>query len=122
MSDPKPAAIDDYLAALPEDQRAPLEQIRAIVREEAPDAVEVISYGMPGWRIGGRLAVSAAAFKAHSSLFPASGAVMAELAEELAPYFEPKATLRFRLDAPLPADLVRRVVRIRTREIREGGR
>lgn len=122
MSTPKPASIDEYLAALTPSQRAPLDRIRAIVREEAPDAAETIAYGMPGWRIGGRLAHSMAAFKTHCSLFPASGQVMAELGDELAPYFEPKATIRFSLDSPLPEDLVRRIVRIRTREIREGGR
>ena len=117
----KPVTIDDYLGALPADQRAVLEQVRAMVRDASPDAEEVISYGMPGARLGGRLFVSYSAFARHWSLFPASGHVMAAMSAELGPYFVPSSTLRFPWHVPLPADLVRRVVELRVAEVTADG-
>jgi uncharacterized protein YdhG (YjbR/CyaY superfamily) len=115
------ATIDAYLADLPAERRAVLEQVRALVRDVAPASAEVISYGMPGAKLGGRLVLSYAAFAKHWSLFPASGAVLAELSDELAPYFKPTATLRFSWKEPVPADLVRRFVAIRVAEVAAGG-
>lgn len=111
-----PATIDAYLAALPAERRAVLEQVRALVREVAPAGIEVISYGMPGVKLGGKLLLSYAAFARHWSLFPVSGAVMAAMGEELAPYFKPTATLRFPWKEPVPAALVRRYVELRVAE------
>jgi uncharacterized protein YdhG (YjbR/CyaY superfamily) len=114
------ATIDAYLADLPAERRAVLEQVRALVRDVAPDGVELISYGMPGVKLGGRLLLSYAAFARHWSLFPASGAVMAAMGEELAPYFKPTATLRLPWDTPVAADLVRRFVDVRVAEVTAG--
>jgi uncharacterized protein YdhG (YjbR/CyaY superfamily) len=113
----KLATIDAYLAALPAERRAVLEQVRALVHEAAPDGVELISYGIPGVKIGGRLLLSYAAFAKHWSLFPASGVVMTAMGEELAPYFKPTATLRFSWTEPVPAELVRRFAALRVAEL-----
>ena len=115
-----PATIDVYLAALPAERRAMLEQVRALVREVAPSGEELISYGMPGVKLSGRLLLSYAAFAKHWSLFPASGVVMAALGDELAPYFKPTATLRFPWKEPVPAELVRRYVELRVAEFAAG--
>jgi uncharacterized protein YdhG (YjbR/CyaY superfamily) len=111
------ATVDEYLAGLPEAPRRALEQVRATVRAVAPEATESISYGMPTFRLGGRLLLSYAAFTRHCSLFPASADVMATLGAELAPYFHAKATLRFSPDAPIPRALLERIVAVRVDEV-----
>ncbi len=111
------ASVDDYLAGLPDASRTALEDVRATLRAAVPDGVETISYGMPTVKLGGRMLLSYAAFAKHCSLFPASGDVMAALGEELAPYFAEKATLRFSPTAPIPRDLLERVVAVRVTEV-----
>jgi uncharacterized protein YdhG (YjbR/CyaY superfamily) len=73
------SGVEDYLAALPPDQREALEHVRATIRAAAPDATEAISYGMPAFKQDGRGLVGYAAFKAHCSLFPMSSTVIADL-------------------------------------------
>jgi len=112
-----PTTVDAYLEALPAERRAIVRQVRALVRDAAPGGVELISYGMPGVKLGGRLLLSYAAFARHWSLFPASGAVMGAMGDELAPHFKPTATLRFAWTQPVPAELVRRFVLLRVAEL-----
>jgi uncharacterized protein YdhG (YjbR/CyaY superfamily) len=113
-----PAAnVDEYLAGLPNDRRSAMEALRAAARAGAPEATEVISYGMPALKShGGQFLVSYDAFKRHYSLFPSTDAVIAALGDELAPYLSGKGTIRFPADAPIPTDLVRRIVSIRFEE------
>jgi uncharacterized protein YdhG (YjbR/CyaY superfamily) len=113
---PTPTSVEDYLAALPEEPRAALEKLRRTIRAAAPQATERISYAMPAFEQNGRFLVSYAAFKDHCSLYPASTAVMETLGDELEPYFSGKGTLRFRADEPIPAALVRKIVRVRLEE------
>jgi uncharacterized protein YdhG (YjbR/CyaY superfamily) len=109
--------VDAYLAAVPADQRAVLEQLRRTIRDTVPDAIEAISYQMPAFRMGGKFLVSYAAFRDHCSLFPLSGGVLDELGDAVAPYRAGKGTLRFTVDRPIPASLVKKIVRIRVREV-----
>jgi uncharacterized protein YdhG (YjbR/CyaY superfamily) len=111
-----PTSVDDYLAALPEESRAALEKLRKSIKAAAPEATETISYQMPTFKDHGRFLVSFAAFKNHCSLFPASKAVMEAHGEELKPYFSGKGTLRFQADKPIPAALVKKIVRTRIEE------
>ena len=112
-----PTTVEEYLAALPEGRRAPLGELRKTVRAAAPDATETIAYSMPAFRShGGQFLVSFAAYKSHYSLFPASGAVVQALGEELAPYLAGKGTIRFPADQPLPLSTVSKVVKIRLAE------
>jgi uncharacterized protein YdhG (YjbR/CyaY superfamily) len=85
-----PTSVEDYLAALPEEQRVVLEKLRKTIRAAAPEATETISYQMPTFKDHGRVLVYYAAFKDHCSLFPASNAVMEALGKELKPYFSGK--------------------------------
>jgi uncharacterized protein YdhG (YjbR/CyaY superfamily) len=117
-----PTDVENYLAALPADQRSALEKLRTTIRTTAPDATETISYQMPTFKLRGRVLVYYAAFKDHCSLFPASEAVMEALGEELKPYFSGKGTLRFTPDKPIPAALVKRIVKARIEEIAARGR
>ncbi|MBI2762477.1 MAG: DUF1801 domain-containing protein [Chloroflexi bacterium] len=113
----KPATVDAYMAALPADMRGPLKELRATIRAAAPEAVEVIAYGMPAYRSNGRFVVSFSAFKNHWSLFPASDAVMAVHGDVLRPCLSGKATLRFDPANPIPARIVADIVRIRLAEV-----
>jgi uncharacterized protein YdhG (YjbR/CyaY superfamily) len=116
---PAPTTVDEYLAAVPDGPRASLEALRRTVLASVPGATEGIAYGMPAVKVGGRILLQYAAFTSHCSLFPASGAVREALGADLDPYFVPKATIRFRPDAPLPEALVRRIIEVRLEEVGE---
>jgi uncharacterized protein YdhG (YjbR/CyaY superfamily) len=113
---PTPTSVDAYIAALPPERRAALQDLRRTIDAAAPQATETIAYQMPALRLGGRVLVSYAAFKAHYSLFPASDAVIAAGGEELAPYLAGKGTIRFPADEPLPLALVKKIVEVRVAE------
>jgi uncharacterized protein YdhG (YjbR/CyaY superfamily) len=114
--------VDEYMAQLPDDRRAVMEQLRSVIRFAAPDATEAISYNMPAFRLDGRFLVSYEAFKRHYSLFPWSDEMVEELGEEMKRYAVGKGTIRFPADEPIPLELVTRIVQIRNRElVREGG-
>lgn len=112
----KPTSVDAYLASLPPERAAAMEQLRTTIRAAAPDADEVISYNMPAFKTHGQFLVSYDAFKAHYSLFPASEAVIRELGEDLAPFLFGSGTIRLPADRPLPLDLVARIIAIRVAE------
>ena len=109
----KATTVDDYLAALPDERRRAMEQIRAAVRAGAPEAHEVISYGMPALRSHGQFLVSYDAFKRHYSLFPSSQGVVDGLGDAIRPYLAGKGTIRFPADQPIPVELIRRIAEIR---------
>lgn len=110
--------VDEYLAALPEDRRGPMDALRRAIRAAAPDADETIAYNMPAFRSrAGRFLVSYDAYKAHYSLFPFTDEMVAAYGEELAPYLSGKGTIRFPADRPIPEDLVTRLVAIRVAEL-----
>lgn len=112
----KHASVDDYMATLPADRRAVMEQLRATIRAAAPEATEAISYNMPAFRLDGRFLVSYQAFKRHYSLFAWSDAMLARLGDALRPYAVGRGTIRFPADAPIPLDLVVRIVEFRRQE------
>ena len=116
--------VEDYLATLPDDRRAAVEELRRTIRSAAPEATETIAYQMPAFRShGGQFLVSYAAYKNHYRLFPASGAVIEALGEAIEPYLAGKGTIRFPAGKPIPGDVVREVVRMRLEEVsaRAGG-
>jgi uncharacterized protein YdhG (YjbR/CyaY superfamily) len=109
------AEVNAYLAAVPADARAALEKLRETVKAVAPNAVEVISYQIPTFKLNGRMLVSYAAFKNHCSFFPGAAAIKAYEAE-LNAYQTAKGTVRFPANKPLPATLVRKLVKLRILE------
>ena len=113
---PDPATVDEYLAALPADRRGPMEDLRRTIRAAAPDAAEVITYKMPGFKLNGRFLVSYDAFKRHYSLFPSSDPIVDALGDRVRPFVAGKGTLRFPADKPLPLDLITEIVKIRVAE------
>lgn len=112
----KVATVREYMAAVPAEPRAALRKLWRAARSAAPGAVGAISYGIPTLRYRGRMLVSFAAFKQHCSFFPASYAVMAAHKAKLKRYEVSKGTIRFVPDKPLPATLVKQMVKARIRE------
>ena len=104
------------MAAIPQDYRAALEKLRATIKSAAPEARETISYQMPAFRDNDLLLVSYAAFKDHCSFFPMSKKVIRDNEKELAPYATGKGTLQFHVDEPIPANLVKVIVKARLAE------
>ncbi|MBV8115469.1 MAG: DUF1801 domain-containing protein [Silvibacterium sp.] len=116
--DKRPAAtVDEYLALVPEPARTTLEKLRANIRAAAPEATEVISYGMPAFKYRGRGLVAIAAFKKHCSLFPMSGAVIDRFKDDLEGFHTSKGTLQFPVDRPLSAALMKKIIKARMVEI-----
>ena len=111
------ASVDDFLAAVPEPQRAALKQLRAETRALAPEAEEVISYGVPTYKLDGAL-VSFGAAKEHCALYVMSPAFMESIVDRLAGFDTSKGTIRFQPDHPLPRDLVAFIVQGRIAENR----
>jgi uncharacterized protein YdhG (YjbR/CyaY superfamily) len=111
----KPASIDDYLAALTEDKRAALEKLRKTIRAAAPKAEECISYQMAAYRYNGML-VGFGATSKHCAFYLMSASTVEAHKNELKEYDTSKGTIRFQPDHPLPAALVRKLVKARVAE------
>jgi uncharacterized protein YdhG (YjbR/CyaY superfamily) len=110
--------VDEYLAGVPEPARGTLEKVRQRIRAAVPPgSTEALSYGMPAFKHERQAVVAYAAFKNHCSLFPMSGAVFAQLVDELKPYKTSKGTLQFPTGKPLPAVLIKKIVRVRMAEL-----
>ena len=110
-----PKTVDEYLERVPEPARTTLKKIRTVIRSVAPpEATEGISYGMPTFKYKGMLA-SFAAFSDHCSLFPGAGPTI-EFKNELKNFQTSKGTIRFAPNKPLPAALLKRLVKARIAE------
>jgi uncharacterized protein YdhG (YjbR/CyaY superfamily) len=115
--------IDQHLERFDEPQRGALAGTVATIRTALPGATEVISYGMPTFKVGGEKGIAVIGlegFAAHNSLFPYSGQVPTEFAGELAGRVQTKGSIHFDLAKPFPAALLKRILRARIREINEG--
>lgn len=115
-----PKTIDEYLAALSDDKRAALEELRKTIRAAAPEAQECISYQLPAFRLNGML-VSFGATAKHCAFYLMSSSTVAAHQDELKDYDTSKGTIRFQADKPLPAALVRKLVEARIAENQTGG-
>jgi uncharacterized protein YdhG (YjbR/CyaY superfamily) len=105
--------VDAYLAALPDEQRAALEHVRTEIQRLVPEAVEMISYRMPAFQVGGRFFLSFAAWKHHCSLYPFTGMLPPPWAADLDAFRGSKGSLHFTPQRPLPDDLLAQVVHAR---------
>ncbi len=112
MAASKPRTIDEYLALLAEDKRAALEKLRKAIRAAVPEAKECISYQVPAFRLHGKLFVAFGAAKSHCSFYPGTRPIEACKAD-LAAYDTSKGTIRFPPGKPLPATLVKKLVKAR---------
>jgi uncharacterized protein YdhG (YjbR/CyaY superfamily) len=113
----KPATIDDYLAGVPAAQRAALGRLRKTIRAAAPGAVECVTYGVPAFRLGGKAIVGFGAGAGHCSFYPMTGHTAAAFKADLAGFKTSKGAITFHPDKPLPAALVRKIVKARVAEV-----
>ena len=108
--------VDKYLAGVSADKRAALQRLRKAVRAAAPKAEECIAYGVPAFRLGAKFLVAFGAGTSHCAFYPGSSA-MGVHRSELRRYGVSKGTIRFQPDHPLPASLVKKLVRARIARI-----
>ena len=97
--------------------RTTLEQLRRTILEIIPEADQCISYGMPAFRVRGKVVAGFAAFKNHLSYLPHSGSVLSELPDDLASYVTTKGSLHFAVDSPLPKALVKKLIAARISQL-----
>ena len=109
-----PKDVESYLRGVPNEARASLEKLRQTIKSVVPEAVEVISYGIPTFKLDGRMLVSYAAFAEHCSFFPGAGPVDVH-EDELKSFQTSKGTVRFTSTKPLSASLVKKLVKTRIR-------
>lgn len=103
------SVIDDLLQKVAEPQRAELQKIREFVHAQAPEAEEVMTYGMPGFKYQEKYLIAFAAFNDHLSIFPGADATTL-FKSELSDYKTSKGTIQFTVDKPLPANLLQKII------------
>jgi uncharacterized protein YdhG (YjbR/CyaY superfamily) len=103
--------VDEYIAGFPAEVQESLSQLRATIRNAAPDAEEIISYQMPTYKLAGNL-VHFAAYKNHIGFYPGSGGIL-HFEDELSVFEGSKGTVRFPIDQPLPLRLIAEIVKFR---------
>jgi uncharacterized protein YdhG (YjbR/CyaY superfamily) len=109
--------VDDYINSFPEEVQSKLRQIRTVIRTNAPEAFESLSYGMPAYKENGRVLVYFAGFKNHIGFY-ATPSGHEEFRKELSTYKQGKGSVQFPLDQPIPYDLIGRIVEFRLEENR----
>jgi uncharacterized protein YdhG (YjbR/CyaY superfamily) len=116
-----PNTVAGYIAAAPKEQRAALEKLRKTIKAAAPKATEALSYGIVGFKQGGKNVVYYGSWKEHIALYGAGGAVIDAHKAELKPYVQSKGTIQFPTDKPIPYGLISRIVKARVAEIERAG-
>ena len=111
MAGPKPdkESVDRYIAGFTGEARQRLEKVRRLIAENAPYAIEKMSYGVPSFQLNTNRIVYAA-FKNHLGLYPGPSAIQA-FSEHLKDYPTSEETIRFAFDEPMPYDLVVKITR-----------
>lgn len=108
--------VDDYIASFPKDVQLILNKIRALIKEIAPTSIEKISYGMPGYKINGKVFLYFAAFKNHIGFYATPNAHIA-FAKELSNYKHGKGSVQFPLNKEIPFKLIEQIIKYRVEEI-----
>lgn len=112
---PKYSNVDEYIATFPEQVQIKLKDLRKFIKENAPDAVEGISYGLAGYKLNNKPLVYFGGFKTHIGFFPTGNGV-AQFTEDLKGYKTSKGTIQFPLDVELPYPLIKRIIEYRKGE------
>ena len=110
-------SVAAYIASKPNEARVALEQVRRAIRKAVPAAEEGLAYQVPVYRLNGVPVLFFAGWKAHYSLYPASDALVAAFARELAPYPRSKGTIRMPLSEPVPVNLIQRIAKFRAKQL-----
>ena len=112
------AKVKAYFAKLPDHARRELRVLRDAIREAAPGVVDAFGYGLPGYKLDGRVLMWYAAWKKHSSIYPLSDGAKRKFAAQLEGYEMSKGTLRLPHDKPIPVSLIKKIVKLRIAELR----
>src|SRR5271169_5108583 len=108
--------VERYLASLEQPKRGTLEMLRRTILDILPEAEECISYGLPAFRVQGKVIAGFGALKNHLSYLPHSGSVFPELRDALSDYKTSTGALQFPIDTPLPSALVKKLVTARLQQ------
>ncbi len=111
----KPKSVDDYISGFPKETQELLEKVRATIKEVAPEAEEVISYSMPGYKLKTML-VWFAGFKNHIGFYPKGSSAIVAFKKELTKYKTSKGAIQFPMDKPMPVALIKKMVKFRVAE------
>lgn len=116
----KPATIDEYIAGFPKEVQAILQEVREVIKTVAPDAEEVISYGIPTFRYKKAILVHFAGFKNHLGFY-ALPSGNAGFQSEISSYKTGKGSIQFPLDKAMPTSLIEKIVKFRVEEVEAKG-
>lgn len=109
--------VDEYLAKLPKDQHAALQNLRQTIKSLSPEITELISYGIPSFKYKGRQFVAFAAYPSHINFLIMSYPIMEAFKSDLKRFETDKATIRFTVDKPISTALLKKLVKARMAEI-----
>jgi uncharacterized protein YdhG (YjbR/CyaY superfamily) len=113
-------SVDEYIASQPKSVQSVLERVRTTIRKAVPGADELISYGIPTYKLHGRPVLYFAGWKEHFSLYPSTKPLVSAFKKELTPYeVNDKGTIRFPLTEPVPVKLIGGIARFRAKEVSE---
>jgi len=107
--------VEKYILRFPENIQKILRKIRKLIKDNAPEAEELISYGMPGYRTNKKPLVYFAAFRNHIGFY-ATPSGHSEFKEELSKYKQGKGSVQLPIDQPIPYELIKRIVKFRVNE------
>jgi uncharacterized protein YdhG (YjbR/CyaY superfamily) len=114
--------VKAYFAKLPAHARRELRVLRDAIREAAPGVVDTFGYGIPGYKLDGRVLMWYAGWKKHSSIYPLSDGAKQKFAAQLEGYEMSKGTLRLPHDRPIPVALIKKIVKSRIAELKAKAR
>jgi uncharacterized protein YdhG (YjbR/CyaY superfamily) len=117
MTKSRSKSVVDYIAAQPKASQRALKSVRNAIRKALPDAEEVISYGIPAYRVHGYVALFFAGWREHYSLYPVTGRLVASLKSSSASYeVNEKGTIKFPLSEPVPETLIASIAKLKEKE------
>ncbi|MFA7244164.1 MAG: DUF1801 domain-containing protein [Patescibacteria group bacterium] len=114
----KYATVEDYISSYDPETREKLELMRKIIKEAAPEAVESISYGMPGYKLNGKQFLYFGGFPTHIGFYPLPCAIR-EFSHDIKKFKHSKGAIQFSLAEPLPIGLIKRMVKYRISELED---
>ena len=114
----KPTNVDEYIASFSKDIQSLLQEVRMTIRKAAPEALEMISYGIPAFKFQGKPLVYFAAFKNHIGFYPTPTGID-EFEKELSVYKQGKGSVQFPIDKPMPLKLIDKIAKYRMNKILE---
>jgi uncharacterized protein YdhG (YjbR/CyaY superfamily) len=116
--DTKATTVEDYILSFPTEVQERLQLVRQLIKENAPEAMESISYGMPAYKLNNKPLVYFAGYSRHIGLY-ATSTGHKQFKDELSVYKQGKGSVQFPLNQPLPMDLIARIVQFRVQENRK---